>query len=156
MRHAKSSWDSGAPTDHQRPLNGRGRRDAPRVARELEQLGWVPDFVSSSDSQRTRETWAGMAPSLGEDIEVRFSHGLYHAGLGDLQGEAASWPESATTILTLGHNPGWQQALGTLSGQWHEMTTANAALLVGQGSTWADALEKDWDLEALLRPRELE
>ena len=39
MRHAKSSWKSGAATDHERPLNKRGRRDAPRVAQRLEELG---------------------------------------------------------------------------------------------------------------------
>ena len=33
MRHAKSSWDSDAHNDHARPLNKRGRRDAPAIAR---------------------------------------------------------------------------------------------------------------------------
>ena len=55
-RHAKSSWKSGEDSDHARPLNKRGRRDAPRVAAHLVGLGWVPEQVLSSDSQRTRET----------------------------------------------------------------------------------------------------
>ena len=53
MRHAKSSWKSQVPTDHERPLNERGRRDAARVGKRLAELGWVPDFVVSSDSRRT-------------------------------------------------------------------------------------------------------
>ena len=60
MRHAKSSWKSGARDDHARPLNKRGRRDAPRIAARLAELGWVPERVISSDSERTRQTWARM------------------------------------------------------------------------------------------------
>jgi phosphohistidine phosphatase SixA len=60
MRHAKSSWKGQVPTDHDRPLNTRGRRDAVRVGKRLAKLGWVPDLVVSSDSRRTRETWERM------------------------------------------------------------------------------------------------
>ena len=41
LRHAKSSQKSDAPDDHSRPLNGRGKRDAPRVAARIAELGWV-------------------------------------------------------------------------------------------------------------------
>ncbi len=58
MRHAKSSWKHAGLTDHQRPLNKRGRKDAPRVARALIERGWTPRRVLSSDAARTRETWA--------------------------------------------------------------------------------------------------
>ena len=154
MRHAKSSWNSDAPTDHARPLNKRGRRDSPRVARKLRDLGWTPDAVWSSDSQRTRETWSLMAPELG-DVPVAFTPALYHAGLGPSRAVFERWPEEAETILVLGHNPGWEDALTMLSGRAEVMTTANAGLLVGEGSSWADALERGWDLEKLIRPREL-
>jgi len=60
MRHAKSAWQSQAPSDHERPLNERGRRNAPRVGKRLAELGWVPDHVIGSDSRRTRETWERM------------------------------------------------------------------------------------------------
>jgi phosphohistidine phosphatase len=60
MRHAKSSWTSGASTDHQRPLNKRGRHAAPRIGARLRDIGWIPDMVIASDSERTRETWQRM------------------------------------------------------------------------------------------------
>ena len=53
MRHAKSSWSTGV-TDHERPLNARGRADAPRMAAALRELGWIPDHVLCSDAERTR------------------------------------------------------------------------------------------------------
>ena len=43
MRHAKSSWKQPGLSDHERPLNGRGRRDAPRVARVIAEAGWAPE-----------------------------------------------------------------------------------------------------------------
>jgi len=155
MRHAKSSWDSGASGDHARPLNPRGRRDAPRVARHLAELGWTPDRVWSSTSQRTTETWELMAPELREGLQVTFDRRLYLAGLGTLQEVASEWPEDARTLLVLGHNPGWEDAASQLSGSPISMTTANAVLLEGEGSTWAEALERSWTLHQQLRPREL-
>ncbi len=72
MRHAKSSWKSDAPDDHSRPLNRRGRRDAPRVAQELARRGWVPERVFSSDARRTRQTWEIMAPYFENAPQVRW------------------------------------------------------------------------------------
>jgi phosphohistidine phosphatase len=131
MRHAKSSWAIDGQADHQRPLNKRGRRDAPLVARALSERDWLPDFVVSSDSERTRQTWAHMNSVLDLDCVIRWTHDLYLAGLGDLQHDADQWPNSARTVLALGHNPGWERALGQLGGDWGGMTTANAGLLIG-------------------------
>jgi len=156
MRHAKSSWADHGQADHERPLNKRGRRDAPRVAQELADLGWEPDFIVSSDARRTQETWERMAPILGSSLPVHWSNDLYLAGLGDLQADSGHWPNEAHTILALGHNPGWEQALGQLAGAWSGMTTANAGLLEGAGSTWSEALEQSWELARLIRPRELD
>ena len=35
MRHAKSSWEFTDLSDHDRPLNNRGKRDAPRMGKVL-------------------------------------------------------------------------------------------------------------------------
>ncbi|MGR3493424.1 MAG: SixA phosphatase family protein, partial [Shimia sp.] len=43
MRHAKSSWDHPDLTDHDRPLNERGREAAVRVGGWLRDQGWLPD-----------------------------------------------------------------------------------------------------------------
>lgn len=155
MRHAKSAWDSDAPSDHARPLNGRGKRDAPKVGRTLAVLDWVPEAVWSSDSERTQETWLRMADELGADCEPTFTRVLYLAGLGALQDVADDWPTDVTTLLVLGHNPGWEDTVSRLSGIPVTMTTGNAALLTGGGATWSEAMQSPWRLERLIRPREL-
>ena len=155
MRHAKSSWTSGARTDHQRPLNKRGRRAAPRVAARLQDLGWIPDLVIASDSQRTRETWQRMQAEFPDSIAEQFSSAFFHGGLADIESACAVLTEDISTLLVLGHNPGWEDAVADLSGQWVRMTTANAALLESDAEDWTEAMESDWVLVKVLRPKEL-
>lgn len=155
MRHAKSSWTSGAPSDHQRPLNKRGRRAAPLVGARLRDLGWIPDLVIASDSQRTRETWRYMQAELPDTVEVRFSSAFYHGGLAEITSACTPLGANVSTLLVLGHNPGWEEAVAKLSGRWARMTTANAALLQSATDDWAKAIRTDWVLVDLLRPKEL-
>lgn len=156
MRHAKSSWDSSALSDHERPLSGRGLRDAPRIGAALADLGAWPDAVISSDAVRTRQTWTLMADQGPREPRVHITPNLYLAGLRELQLEATRWPEDWRTVMALGHNPGWEDAAALLSGQWQEMTTANAVVLErDDAASWPDAMGRGWTLKAWLRPREL-
>ncbi|MCB9743960.1 MAG: histidine phosphatase family protein [Alphaproteobacteria bacterium] len=156
MRHAKSSWDSGANDDHARPLDSRGRRDAPRIAAALQARGWTPDQVLSSTATRTRQTWAAMAPVLGPDTPAIWTRSLYIAGPSALWASLADCPAEARCVLALGHNPGWEDLVARLSGAHHVFTTANAALLEApEGARWSSLPLDGWRLEALLRPKEL-
>jgi len=156
MRHAKSSWTSDAVEDHGRPLAPRGIRDAPRIARRLDELGWSPDEVVCSDAERTRQTWAEMAPHLPVAGQVRFSHRLYLAGVAELRTEVALVDGAARCLLVLGHNPGWEEVVEHLSGEVIQMTTGNVVLLRREAAPWASALDADsWALVDILRPREL-
>ena len=83
MRHAKSSWSNASLDDHDRPLNERGRRDAPRIAQELLNRDWIPDRIRVSSSKRTIETLELMKViSLNSRIDVEPS--LYHSNISTL------------------------------------------------------------------------
>lgn len=156
MRHAKSAWDTDAATDHARPLSGRGRRDAPRVAAAIAALGWCPTLALSSDSLRTRQTFEHMRQALGGEVRVHFTRRLYHAGLDAVQEELENVDDAVRTVMVVGHNPGWEELLQQLCRRDLRMTTANAALLTVETDSWAQALSRDtWTLERLLRPKEL-
>ena len=158
MRHAKSSWASGAQSDHQRPLNDRGRRDAPRVATALVDVNWLPDLILSSDAQRTRETYDGMAVSFPCEIPVQFLFSFYLAGLEAVLNESPGVADEIETLMVLGHNPGWQEIVARLSGHDVAMKTANAALLEAQGTSWHEALRSfgAWDLVEVISPKDLD
>jgi len=154
MRHAKSSWKVAGQSDHQRPLNKRGRQDAPRMAQQLRSRGWVPDLALVSDAARTEETWAWMAGELEPSPPHVLHSGLYHGTLREIRAAISSSVTTEGTVLVLGHNPGWEAALTELSGVRASFTTANIALLEHPLS-WTEAMQRsDWQLRALLRPRE--
>jgi phosphohistidine phosphatase len=155
MRHAKSSWDSDAGDDHERPLNERGLREAPRVAERLVELGWTPERVVSSDAVRTVETWAGMASRLPPGIEVLRTRRLYHAGPEPFCEVMAEQPDALRTVLALGHNPGWEEVARRLTGLPIGLSTATAVLLTHPGgSGWGDAVRDAhaWQLAGIVRP----
>ncbi|MFK7929321.1 MAG: histidine phosphatase family protein [Myxococcota bacterium] len=155
MRHAKSDWNTGLD-DHERPLNKRGRRDAPRMADALVRLGWSPDVVICSSAQRTVETWGCMAGCFPDSVAVRIEPALYLAGLGAIQDAVHTLSDDVHTVLVLGHNPGWEGAASALSQQPMHMTTANAALIELVPTGWAEAISTPARrLHALLRPKEL-
>ena len=99
-RHAKSAWNTDAPSDHARPLNKRGRRSAGALGQWLRDQDLCPDQVLSSSAQRTRETWELMEL----EAATTFTERLYHATpeiILDVLREA-----NRPTVLLLAHNPG--------------------------------------------------
>ena len=157
LRHAKSAWDTDAPDDHSRPLNARGKKDAPRIAARLAELGWLPQVVVSSDSMRTRQTWARMEEALGADADVTFLRRFYHGGLGAVREIVSGVADDVSSVMVIGHNPGWEDMASELAGGYVNMTTCNAALLTVKADDWAEALSLEgcWEMQALLRPKEL-
>ena len=145
MRHAKSSWKDPNLDDHERPLNKRGRGDAPMVADAIFDRGWIPDLILVSSSKRTLQTREGMSHRMGKaPFEVR--SGIYHATVIDLMEELEDMLDNGTTMI-IGHNPGSEILVNHLSGEWHTMPTATAVLLLHSGSSWS--------VEAVIRPKEI-
>ena len=105
VRHAKSSWDHDVD-DHDRPLSGRGRRDADALGRLLVQRALSPDLVLCSTAARTRETWE-RAHAVGATAgEVRLVRGIYQAWVPELVRLVRLTPDDISTVLLLGHSPG--------------------------------------------------
>ena len=145
MRHAKSSWKDPNLDDHERPLNKRGREDAPMGADAIFDRGWIPDLILVSSSKRTLQTLEGMSHRMGKaPFEVR--SGIYHATVIDLMEELEDMLDNGTTMI-IGHNPGSEILVNHLSGEWHTMPTATAVLLLHSGSSWS--------VEAVIRPKEI-
>lgn len=156
MRHAKSDWSSGADTDHERPLNARGRRSAPLIASHLSDLGWQPQHILSSDARRTQETAELLLETWEDGIGIEFTRNLYLAGPEELQFELCAVSDEVETLLVLGHNPGWESVVHRLSDVGVTMKTATAAMLHSAAcESWSDAFEAGWTLHEVINPREL-
>lgn len=102
MRHAKSDWSAGPSSDHDRPLNPRGRKASAVLGQWLRQEALIPDQVLCSSAIRTRETCVRL--ELPETVEVQEIKALY---LATAEGILEALQEaSGTCVLMLGHNPG--------------------------------------------------
>ena len=134
LRHAKSSWDSSANSDHERPLNPRGRRAAPRMGRLCRELDLLPDLMLSSDSARTMETVKLFTTACETEIETRFLPELYHASPSRLL-DAASSAGRSRRLMLVAHNPGLEELVERLSGESHRFPTGSLALLISTSNS---------------------
>jgi phosphohistidine phosphatase len=103
--------------DHDRPLTGRGRRDALAAGRWLADSGARPDLTVCSTAARARETWALAAVELGEPVPTSYERSVYEADLDDLLGVVRDTPKDVGTLLLVGHNPGLQDLVLALAGE---------------------------------------
>jgi phosphohistidine phosphatase len=158
LRHAKSSWVSGALDDHERPLNGRGKRDAPRMGALLHQLKLVPDRIISSDAVRARMTAEAVAAVAGYAGEILLEPRLYLASPDDIVGVLRTCPSaSARTVMIVGHNPGLHDLITGLTGEEHDFPTAALAHVSCPIGSWQDlAADRSGALVGIWRPKELE
>jgi len=156
MRHAKSSWDNPAWSDHDRPLNERGIRDAPRMGRLLEEQGGPPSLIVSSTATRARDTAVRVAEACRYQGEIVLDPRLYHASPGDWKDVLRSLPDSHYRVLCVGHNPGLEELLRKWTGDIVEMPTAAIAVADIHATNWSDYDRRSVSLSAVYRPKELE
>lgn len=117
LRHAKSDRGGFAGPDFDRPLDERGRRDAPRVGKWLRRTGLLPDHVVASPARRARETAEAVAAATGIDpAAMTWERAVYDASLGALLRVLAEVPPGARRILLVGHNPGLEELVLHLAG----------------------------------------
>lgn len=117
IRHGKSSHDSGAATDFERPLNKRGLRDSREMGRRLKKRGFKPDLIISSPANRA----AGTAQLVAGEIEypeenIRYDEDLYLCDVIDFEDILKDLDESISKVIIFAHNPGIHMAERYFSG----------------------------------------
>ena len=156
LRHAKSSWDNSDLADFDRPLNGRGRHDAPRMGRLLAERDLTPDLIVTSSARRAATTAELVALAAGYDGDIHYTRDLYLAD-GDAYLEvAAQTADDVARLLLIGHNPDLEELLALLAGHEERLPTAALAHLRLTLDHWRD-LNADTPAELLdlWRPKEL-
>ena len=103
-RHAKSSWSDMSLSDFERPLNARGKRDAPFMANLLKEKGIHPELILSSPAKRAKKTAKQYQEALGG--ELRYDEGIYEASSMSLLSLVQEALQSVDSVMIVGHNPG--------------------------------------------------
>ena len=160
LRHAKSSWKNEGTADHDRPLNKRGKRDAPRMGSLLREENLIPDLIISSSAKRARMTVEAVVEESGYDGDVRFSRELYAAGPEAYLQALQVLDDEVECVMVVGHNPDLEELLEILTAEIEVLPTAALSRVALDIDRWQDLpLEADdppGKLVALWRPRELQ
>ena len=157
LRHAKSSWDDPSLDDHERPLNARGERDAPRMGRLARKERLPVELIISSDALRARLTAQAMADATGYRGEILLDPRLYHASAAEVLAVLRSAVEyDIATVMIVGHNPGLEDLVARLTGEAEGLPTAALAQIALPIDRWPDlAASTRGTLVGLWRPKEL-
>ena len=165
LRHAKSSWDDPGLADFDRPLAPRGRRAAPVMAAYLMKQSLQPDLVLCSPAVRARQTWAMVAEGLGGSIEVKELQSLYLGAPSRLLEAVRRVPNTASTVLLIGHNPGMEDLAQALAGPGSKpkalakleakFPTAALAEIRFDAASWKDLALGSGRLRRLVWPKDL-
>lgn len=157
LRHAKSSWANTSLSDFERPLNARGKRDAPRIGRLLRQEALVPELIITSAAERAYTTAEAVALASLYDNTIHPTRALYHADPEEYLAALNKLGEPYQRVMVVGHNPGIEELVEEITGEWQRMPTAALA--------WVELPISDWSelhagstgvLRMVWRPRELQ
>jgi phosphohistidine phosphatase len=143
VRHAKSSWENAGTSDIDRPLNDRGKRDAPAMANRLIRAGVQPDLFVSSPAKRARQTAELFVREFGKkEKAIRFIPALYHAAVPVFKQVVAGLEDDYQTVAIFSHNPGITAFVNTLTTaiSVDNMPTCGVFAVTSPAERWADFL----------------
>jgi phosphohistidine phosphatase len=155
LRHAKSSWKDSAEKDFDRPLNQRGLKAAPAVGRMIAKRKLKPDLVLSSPAERARHTTQLVIEAAGLKTELRYDERIYEASGARLLEIVTQIEDAADMAMLVGHNPGLEELLETLTGDPHRLPTAALACIQLDIDKWSKCRAGAGRLQWLVKAKEL-
>jgi phosphohistidine phosphatase len=143
VRHAKSSWEDISMADFDRPLNDRGQKDAPRMAKRLKGKNIRPDLILTSPANRALTTCKRMAEILGYAADkIKIDRHLYHASEDEILSVISSIKDTHDSVMIFGHNPGLTEFVNILLHESHyveHIPTCGVVAIVLDINSWTAA-----------------
>ncbi len=142
IRHAKSSWAEPGLRDFDRPLNGRGKLDAPVMGKRLAGKAIRPNLIFSSPAKRARKTAQFIAEAVNYPAkDIILFEAIYEAGVADLLRIIAQAMDEADTLFLVGHNFAITDLAEELIGQsLGNIPTCGIVGIEFSAQNWADIL----------------
>lgn len=136
FRHGKSDWDASYGRDHDRPVAERGVKAAQAMGRQLAAANKVPDLAITSSAVRARTTLE-LAIAAGHwPCPIQVSDDLYEASIEQVLGVIHQTSNQNGTLMLVGHEPTWSEAVAYFSGGSVRMPTATMVCLEFEVVTW--------------------
>ncbi|MEX2491133.1 MAG: histidine phosphatase family protein [Nitrospirales bacterium] len=147
-RHAKSSWNNSNLSDHARPLNDRGERDAPQMGKRLRKRKPQPTIIIASSAVRAETTATLLAEAIGYPVsDITIDERLYGAEVKDVVSIIGELDNAIDCAMLVGHNPTFTDLINALSGsQIENVPTCGIAVLKFPTKTWSKIGEVQGEL----------
>ena len=155
LRHAKSSWENQNQTDFERPLNERGLQTAPRIGKLMRAQKFIPDLIVSSPAARARITAEMVRDAASFRAEIQFDERIYEAAIKNLFEVLGRISNNAGSLLLVGHNPGLENLVERLTGEFRLMPTAALAVIELNIEEWSEIDYNSGRLCKFIVPKEI-
>ena len=158
LRHAKSSWKEQDLPDHDRPLNKRGKNDAPRMGKLLKDENLVPDLIMSSTAVRAKKTAELVDKTCKYNGKIVFNHSLYGAEPAAYLKILEGLSDKHMAALVVGHSPSVEETVELLTGSLDViMPTCALAQISLPIKNWAELKKQkiEGKLLKVWKPKEL-
>lgn len=145
VRHAKSSWDTAGMDDFDRPLNERGKKDAPEMAKRLKEKGIKIDTFLSSPAKRAFKTAKCFAEEYNyEKKNIVLIDALYHASVTAFLEIVQKIEDQHNSVIIFSHNPGITEFVNTLSSvRLDNMPTCGIFAVQCNVDKWSEFLKNE-------------
>ena len=150
VRHAKAEQGS-SYNDFERPLKPRGLEDAEMVSQSLRNKHVVPQMIVSSPALRALSTAQIFAEQLGV-TNFSTDKAIYEASDSTLLKIINHLPDEHTFIALVGHNPGFEQILSYLTGEYKTLPTCAVSLVTFDVESWAEIINTSGTLTFYSEP----
>ncbi len=148
VRHAKSSWKEADLSDHDRPLNSRGERDAPIMGKRLRKRKPQPEVIISSSALRAKTTAKILAFEIGyPKSDITIDERLYGAEPKDIVSILRGLDDTVDCVMLVGHNPTCTALVNFLGHcDIDNMPTCGITVLAFPIDAWEDIVSGKGDL----------
>jgi len=155
VRHAKSDWSDESLEDFDRPLNKRGKHDAPLMAKFLADQKLIPTYLYSSPANRAYTTARLFADELGlAENDIALEKTLYEASTEQLLRAIQRLPDGHDTAAIFSHNPTLSYTVSHFSGRHvGNVPTCGIGYIISTVDQWKDVNAESAQLHALWIPK---
>ena len=141
VRHAKSSWKYPELDDYDRPLNSRGKQNAPLMANRIKSSSYQPSYIISSKAVRAKKTAEIMADILGIGVKnLAWNDEIYHKGELGIVNAANHFFKTfplelpvLPMLMIVGHNPGLTAVANRLCSHYFENIRTCGVVVIRDG-----------------------
>jgi len=156
IRHAKSSWSDEKLDDFERPLNKRGKENAPMMGERLKEKGIMPDIIISSPAKRAKTTAEIIAKEIGYKKKILFDENIYEASIDELRKILIAIDDKNSAAFLVGHNPSLNDLANYYVHHEENIPTCGIIEIGFECDTWSDIEPKNAKLLSFDYPKKSE